>query len=204
MALWQTIWQNRSYENDPKNYGSCPIRSTQKSSEIHRSRHHGNGAAGSATGCRRRSIPESPGTPGQGGRIHRSGGTSRGWAVIAVDSSSLIAFFRGDEGNDVDWLEQALALNQVVLPPVVLTEILSDPELDRRVSRLLRELPVLEVLPGFWERAASTRARILASRRRAPLADTLISQSCIDHQAPLITRDRDFRHFAEHSGLELI
>ena len=124
--------------------------------------------------------------------------------MIAVDSSSLIAFLRGDEGNDVDWLEQALALKQVVLPPVVLTKILSDPELDRRVSRLLRELPVLEVLPGFWERAAATRARILASRRRAPLADTLISQSCIDHQTPLITRDRDFRHFAEHAGLELI
>ena len=124
--------------------------------------------------------------------------------MIAVDSSSLIAYLCGDEGNDVDWLEQALALNQVVLPPVVLTEILSDPKLDRRVSRLLRELPVLEVLPGFWERAASTRARILASRRRAPLADTLISQSCIDHQAPLITRDRDFRHFAEYAGLELI
>ena len=124
--------------------------------------------------------------------------------MIAVDSCSLIAFLRGDEGSDVDWLEQALALNQVVLPPVVLTEILSDPGLDRRVSRLLRELPVLEVLPGFWERAAGTRARILASRRRARLADTLISQSCIDHQAPLISRDRDFRHFAEHAGLELI
>ncbi len=124
--------------------------------------------------------------------------------MIAVDSCSLIAFLRGDEGSDVDWLEQALALNQVVLPPVVLTEILSDPGLDRRVSRLLRELPVLEILPGFWERAAGTRERILASRRRARLADTLISQSCIDHQAPLITRDRDFRHFAEHAGLELI
>ena len=124
--------------------------------------------------------------------------------MIAVDSSSLIAFLRGDEGDDVDWLEQALALKQIVLPPVVLTEILSDPELDRRVSRVLRELPVLEILPGFWERAAATRARILASRRRVPLADTLISQSCIDHQTPLITRDRDFRHFAEYSGLELI
>ena len=123
--------------------------------------------------------------------------------MIAVDSSSLIAFLRGDEGNDVDWLEQALAMNQVVLPPVVLTEMLSDPALDRRVSRLLRELPVLEVLPGFWERAAGTRARILASRRRAPLADTLISQSCIDHHTPLITRDRDFRHFTDYTELEL-
>jgi len=34
------------------------------------------------------------------------------------------------------------------------------------------------------------------------LADTLIAQICIDHDVPLITRDKDFRHFAKH-GLRL-
>ena len=37
--------------------------------------------------------------------------------MIAVDTSSLIAFLAGDEGNDVTALDQALALNQGVLPP---------------------------------------------------------------------------------------
>ena len=31
--------------------------------------------------------------------------------MIAVDTSSLIAFLAGDEGNDVTALDQALALN---------------------------------------------------------------------------------------------
>ena len=102
--------------------------------------------------------------------------------MIAVDSSSLIAYFNGDDGDDVEWLDQALALKQAVLPPVVLTEILSDPVLDHAVADIIGDLPVLEVRSGFWIRAAATRARILAKRLRARLADTLIAQSCIDNQ----------------------
>ena len=124
--------------------------------------------------------------------------------MIAVDSSSLIAFFAGDEGRDVDWLDQALALKQAALPPVVLTEILSAPGIDRDAADLLRGLPVLDIRSGFWERAAETRARILAKRLRARLADTLIAQTCIDHRVPLVTRDRDFRHFSAHAGLDLL
>ena len=52
--------------------------------------------------------------------------------------------------------------------------------------------------------AAETRARILAKRLRARLADTLIAQTCIDHRAPLVTRDRDFRHFSAHAELDLL
>ncbi len=124
--------------------------------------------------------------------------------MIAVDSSSLIAFFAGDEGRDVDWLDQALALKQAALPPVVLTEILSAPGIERGAADLLRGLPVLDIRSGFWERAAETRARILAKRLRARLADTLIAQTCIDHRVPLVTRDRDFRHFSAHAGLDLL
>jgi len=124
--------------------------------------------------------------------------------LIAVDTSTWIAFFRGDEGGDVDALDAALGSGQAVLPPVVLTELLSDPKLDRRVATLLRDLPVLELLPGFWERAGVTRARLLARRLRARLADSLISQSCIDHRTVLLARDSDFRHFARHAGLRLL
>lgn len=124
--------------------------------------------------------------------------------MIALDTSSLVAYLGGEEGDDVEALDRALESNQAVLPPVVLTEILSDPGLDRRVAKLLRELPTLDLLPGFWERAARTRSKVLAKRLRARLADTLISQSCLDHRTPLITRDGDFRHFANHAGLVLV
>jgi predicted nucleic acid-binding protein len=45
---------------------------------------------------------------------------------------------------------------------------------------------------------------VLAAKRRARLGDALIAQSCLDHQVRLITRDRDFRHFARAAGLRLV
>ena len=124
--------------------------------------------------------------------------------MIAIDTSSLIAYLKGEEGTDVDSVDEALKLGQAALPPVVLTEILSDPRLDRRIARLILGMPILESNPGFWERAASTRARILSKKLRARLAETLIAQSCLDNNVPLISRDADFRHFAAHAGLMLI
>lgn len=63
---------------------------------------------------------------------------------------------------------------------------------------------VLDVEPGFWERAGNLRALILQKKLKAKLADALIAQFCIDHQIPLCTTDTDFKHYAKHGGLELI
>ncbi len=91
-----------------------------------------------------------------------------------------------------------------MLPPVVLSELLSHPRLPSNVADLLVAMPLLEVSEGYWERAGRSRALVLAAGRKARLADALIAQSCLDHQAPLITRDRDFRHFANTGGLRLL
>jgi predicted nucleic acid-binding protein len=48
------------------------------------------------------------------------------------------------------------------------------------------------------------RAKVLAKRRKARLGDALIAQSCIDRGISLLTRDRDFRAFAEAAGLALV
>ena len=124
--------------------------------------------------------------------------------MIALDTSSLIAFLGGERGRDVESIDRALELGQAALPPVVLTELLGRPRLDAQLSRLILALPVLDLHPGYWERAAATRAAVLARKLRGRLADTLISQSCIDHRVPLITRDGDFAHFAKHAGLSLM
>jgi predicted nucleic acid-binding protein len=36
-----------------------------------------------------------------------------------------------------------------------------------------------------------------------PLADSLIAQSCLDHDVELLTRDPDFATFADLAGLKL-
>jgi predicted nucleic acid-binding protein len=106
--------------------------------------------------------------------------------VIAADTSTWIAFL------------------QVLMAPAVLTEVLSDPKLPADVSRALTELPLVEVEPGYWQRAGELRARVLAKHRKARLGDLLLAQSCIDRGSPLLTRDRDFRAFAEAAGLDLV
>ena len=58
--------------------------------------------------------------------------------------------------------------------------------------------------PGYWQRAAGCGRKVLAKRRKARLGDALIAQSCIDRGVPLLTRDRDFRAFAEAARLDLL
>ncbi|HUX10584.1 MAG TPA: PIN domain-containing protein, partial [Terriglobia bacterium] len=83
-------------------------------------------------------------------------------------------------------------------------ELLSDPKLPSGVAKSLSEVPLIETGPGYWQRAGALRARVLAKRRKARLGDALIAQSCIDRGIPLVTRDRDFRAFAEAAGLDLM
>jgi len=97
--------------------------------------------------------------------------------MIAVDTSIWIRFFEGDSGADVKVLDSALQDRQVLMVPVVLAEMLSDPKLPSEVSQ---------------------------TGRKARLGDALIAQCCIDRGIPLLTRDRDFRAFARAAGLNLV
>ena len=124
--------------------------------------------------------------------------------MIAVDTSSMIAFLQGEPGDDVELVQSALDHQQLALPPVVLAELLSDPAIARPVRTLLAGLPILNVEPGYWERAGVLRASVLKQRKKARVADALIAQSCLDQSTPLVTRDRDFRHFAKAAGLPLL
>src|ERR1700694_2762032 len=124
--------------------------------------------------------------------------------MIAVDTSTWIAFLQGDDGEDAELLDRALEDRQVLMVPVVLTEVLSDPKLSPEVSQTLSELPPIEVSPGYWQRAGELRAKVLAKRRKARLGDALIAQSCIDSGTRLLTRNRAFRAFADSAGLDLL
>ncbi|MBI4211230.1 MAG: PIN domain-containing protein [Deltaproteobacteria bacterium] len=124
--------------------------------------------------------------------------------MIAIDTSSFVAYLSGDNGEDVLAVDLALGDQQAVLPPVVLTELLSDPHLSPSISELFTSLPLLELTPGFWERAGTLRSKILKKGLKARIADALIAQACIDHEIALISRDADFRHYVRWGGLTLL
>jgi predicted nucleic acid-binding protein len=114
-----------------------------------------------------------------------------------------VAFFQGADGQDVTMLDERLQQMTLMLSPVVVSELFSNPGFKEAHGRLIQAIPVLDLGPGFWQRAGLTRASLLRRSFRPKLADTLLAQSCID-AAVLLTRDRDFLPFAQHAGLKLI
>jgi predicted nucleic acid-binding protein len=108
--------------------------------------------------------------------------------MIASDTSTWIAYLQGEPGEDAELLDQALEDKQVLMSPVVLTELLSDPKLGSDVAKTLAEIPLIEISEGYWQRAGRLRAHVLAKRRKARLGDALIAQSCVDRGVALLTR----------------
>jgi predicted nucleic acid-binding protein len=123
--------------------------------------------------------------------------------VIVADTSTWVAFLQGEGGEDSQLLYSALADKQVLMAPAVLAELLSDPKLSSAVASTLCEIPLVDIAPGYWERTGRLRAKAFAKGRKARLGDALIAQSCIDRGISLLTRDKDFRAFAEAAALKL-
>lgn len=123
--------------------------------------------------------------------------------MIALDTSALIAHLEGRDTVVAAAAALVLAERQACLPPVVVSEFLGDPKLPPSVAELIVALPSLPVTEGYWERAGRLRSRLLAKGLKARLADTLIAQSCLDHNVSLVTADRDFRHFVTVGKLRL-
>lgn len=124
--------------------------------------------------------------------------------MICADSSSIIAFWEGKKGRDVLLVDQALADETLALAPVCLCELLCSPFLTPAIEQSLLALEQLEITSGYWGRAGRLRASLLRRGHRPKIADTLVAQSCLDHDVPLVTRDRDFAGFARHAGLRLL
>ena len=124
--------------------------------------------------------------------------------MLCIDTSSFISYLEGESGADVDLIDRAFTDKVGMIAPVTLTEMLSDPQLNKAAQDAILQLPLLPVLDGYWERAGRLRAKMLRQGCKAKLADTLIAQSCLDHDATLVARDRDFKAFARVAGLELL
>lgn len=123
--------------------------------------------------------------------------------MIVVDTSSLQRYLAGFLGRDTKAVADAVAREEAYLPPVVVTEALSNPFLSPDGAGRILALPVIDLLDGYWVRAGEMRAGLIRLRRKATLGDTLIAQVCLDYDAPLITYDDDFDNFVD-LGLKLV
>jgi predicted nucleic acid-binding protein len=123
--------------------------------------------------------------------------------LIALDTSAFARLLDGESDRASLAARSALSAGDAHLPPVVLTELLSNPSIAEAAATYVSSVPLLELHDGYWYRAASLRANLLRRGFKAELPDCLIAQSCLDHDIPLITYDLDFRHFVQ-AGLKLL
>jgi predicted nucleic acid-binding protein len=124
--------------------------------------------------------------------------------MICADTSSVVAFLNGEQGQDVELVRRALLDGILVLAPASLAELLSDPDITPPIEESVLDIPQLETTAGYWERAGRLHAKLMRHRFRPKLADSLIAQSCLDHDVALVTRDRDFSPFQKLAGLRLV
>lgn len=123
--------------------------------------------------------------------------------VVCPDTKCVIAYLAGKQSADVEFLDKLLERKIVVMAPVVVAELLSDPTLPAVAEGFIRSLPEMGAGPGYSPRAGKLRAVLAEKGFKARLADTLIAQSCLDHDVPLLTRGQGFRRFVK-LGLRLV
>lgn len=123
--------------------------------------------------------------------------------MIAIDTSSMRRYLSGEEGPDVVLVVTAMRSRRAALPPVVVTELLSEPTMAERTMAALAKIRRLQLREGYWERAGALRRTLKREGWKARLADCLVAQACIDSEVPLVSYDRDFRHFTAQ-GLVLL
>lgn len=124
--------------------------------------------------------------------------------MISADTSAIIEYIKGQKGEDLDMIDGALSSGNFIVSSVVICELLSDPKLSKDVVKKIISLPTFKIDEGYWRRVGLMRAKLLEKKLKARLADTLVAQSCIDHNISLVARDKDFRHFKKYCGLKLI
>lgn len=124
--------------------------------------------------------------------------------MIAADTNIWIAYFSKKDRQLEYIMDDYIDRAAIYMPPVVLSELLSDPEFPERNIPYLKTAPIMEVLEGYWIRAGRMRAGLILKGFKPKLPDTLIAQSCIDHDVPLLTRDDGFKIFKKHAGLKLV
>jgi hypothetical protein len=123
--------------------------------------------------------------------------------LVAVDTCVLVDLHQGKLSSQTEYAEKKIKNNTIFVPPIVITEYLSNPRLDKKYYKFFKDVPALEIKEGYWQRAGDIRSTLLKKGLKAKLGDALIAQACIDNEVPLLTSDEDFRHYEKHCGLIL-
>ncbi len=127
--------------------------------------------------------------------------------MIVVDSSVWIDYFSGVINPETERLDRLIGTQLVAAGDLILTEVLQGfrAERDYRIAKALFEHVTLFEMLGV-DMAIQSAENFRALRKRGitirKTADVIIASFCIDKRLPLLFRDKDFKPFVDHLGLE--
>lgn len=129
--------------------------------------------------------------------------------AILVDSTVWIDYFNGSANWQTERLDGLLGTGLLVTGDLILAEVLQGFRKDRDFKRARAALSLLPALTmGGVELAVASAENFRRLRRegitvRATI-DCLIATFCLREGLALLHNDRDFEHFAEHLGLDVV
>jgi predicted nucleic acid-binding protein len=123
--------------------------------------------------------------------------------VVVADTSVLIEYVNGREAGAV---EEALTNDQLILPPLVISELVTGGiGLDEgmRIADVLRFARMHETTLRHWIAVGDLRRDLGRHGLKVTIPDAHVTQCVIDLDATLIARDKIFRLIAQHIPLRL-
>lgn len=128
--------------------------------------------------------------------------------MIVVDSSVWIDSFRDEPTAQVGLL-RGLEMEDVIIGDLVLLEVLRGVRSDREAmlhESRFREIGVTTMSGTDMAVASASNYRKLRGRGITirSVIDVLIATYCIEHNHRLLHDDRDFDHFEQHLGLQVL
>lgn len=129
--------------------------------------------------------------------------------MVLVDTSVWIDFFRGKSTHEVRELERLLQEGvDICICGVILTEIMQGIRVDSDYRRTKAIIDTFLFLPMNRQTFLHAAEMYRLLRRKGVTVrksvDCMIAAVSIDHDVPLLHRDRDFDPMEKHCGLQVV
>lgn len=115
---------------------------------------------------------------------------------VIVDTSVLIAFFRGDT-KIADKVSSLLQDNRVITTGIIIAELLQgmkDMKEEKNISDILASTSPLEITTDLWIKAGKVTLSLRRKGINLPLTDVAIAALAIEHDIRIFTLDKHFEH----------
>lgn len=137
------------------------------------------------------------------------GGICKDSRLMLVDSSVWIDYFNGRNTPQVDYLDNALGVREIIIGDLILTEVLQGFRSDihyQTAKNLLLDLDVYSLANPILAIKAAEYYRRLRKKGVTvrKTVDLIIATYCIENDIALLHSDKDFQPFHDAFAMDVV